>query len=144
LKDVTNYQCPNCAVVASPGGTVEAVESAVDIDSLAIYGPSLDEGKMEHVDKFCYRSHMISAGGGAGESSKMKVKFAWNKFRELQPILTKRGASQKMKGKIYRACVQSVLVYGTEIWAMKVDDMERLERTERMMVRWMCCEPACR
>jgi len=34
LKDLTNYQCPNCAIVARIGGTVEAVESAVDIDSL--------------------------------------------------------------------------------------------------------------
>ena len=42
------------------------------------------------------------------------------------------------KGKIYRACVQSVLTYGTEIWAMKVANLQSLERTERMMVRWMC------
>ena len=31
-----------------------------------------------------------------------------------------------------------VMVYGSETWAMKVEDMERLQRTERMMVRWMC------
>ena len=30
------------------------------------------------------------------------------------------------------------MVYGSETWAMKVDDMQRQERTERMMVRWMC------
>jgi len=43
---------------------------------------------------------MICAGGGAGEASRMRVKCAWNKFRELQPILTKRGASLKIMGKI--------------------------------------------
>jgi len=52
LKDLTNYQCLNCAVVASPEGTVDAVESAVYLGSLANV-PSLDEDKMEHVDKFC-------------------------------------------------------------------------------------------
>jgi len=123
LKNVTNYQCPNCAVVASPGGkpTVEAVESVVDIDSLANM-PSFHKDKMEHKDKFCYQGGMISAGGGAGEESRMRVKCAWNKFRELQPILTKRGASLKINGKIYKTCVQSVLVYGTKTWAMKVDN----------------------
>ena len=30
------------------------------------------------------------------------------------------------------------LIYGTETWAMKADDLRSLERTERMMVRWMC------
>ena len=43
-------------------------------------------------------------------------------------------------GRIYNsACVQSVLIYGTETWAMKADDLRSLEkRTEHMMVRWMC------
>ena len=45
-------------------------------------------------------------------------------------LLTARGASLRVKGKIYRACVQRVLVYGSETWAMKVVDMQRLLRTE--------------
>ena len=57
---------------------------------------------------------------------------------ELSPIFTARRASLKLKGKIYRTCVQSVMVYGSETWAMKAEDMHRLERTERMMIRWMC------
>ena len=43
----------------------------------------------------------------------------WGKFNELAPILTRRGISLKLKGKFYRACVQSVLVYGSETWATK-------------------------
>jgi len=63
---------------------------------------------MEHVDKFCYLGDMICAGGGAGEALRMRVKYAYNKFQELQPIPIKRGASLKIKGKIYRVFVQSV------------------------------------
>ena len=44
----------------------------------------------------------------------------------------------RIKGKIYKACVQSALTYGTETWAMKEANLQSLERTERMMVRWMC------
>ena len=57
---------------------------------------------------------------------------------KLSPILTARGATYRIKGKIYKACVQSVLTYGTETWAMKKTNLQSLERTERMMVRWMC------
>ena len=39
---------------------------------------------------------------------------------------------------MYRSCVQRVLVYASETWAVRVDDMRRLERAERFMVRWMC------
>ena len=57
---------------------------------------------------------------------------------ELAPILTKKGVSLKLKGTLYKSCVQSVMVYGSETWAMKVEDMQRLIRAERMMGRWMC------
>src|SRR5213080_962493 len=30
------------------------------------------------------------------------------------------------------------MVYGSETWPAKVEDMQHLERTERMMMRWMC------
>ena len=76
--------------------------------------------------------------GGAADAVRMRVKCAWGKFRELSPILTVRGMSLKMKGKIYGACVQSVMVYGSETWDLKVSDSQLLERTERMMARWMC------
>jgi len=43
-------------------------------------------------------------------------------------------ASLRFKGTIYNACVQSVLVYGSETWAMKVNNMKRLEKTEQTML----------
>ena len=58
--------------------------------------------------------------------------------RSFLPILIVGGASYHIKGKIYTACVQSMLTYGTEIWAMKAENLHSLERTERTMVRWMC------
>ena len=79
------------------------------------------------VDKFCYLGDMISSGGGAEDASSMRVKCAWGKFRELSPILTARRASLKLNGKFYRTCVQSVMVYGSETWEMKAEDMQRLE-----------------
>ena len=90
------------------------------------------------MDKFCYLGDMLSAGGGAEEAAKTRVRSAWGKFNELAPILTKRGASMKLKGRIYDACVQRVLVYGSETWGMKAEDLAKLMRTERMMVRRMC------
>ena len=62
------------------------------------------------------------------------MRCAWGKCRDLRRLLTVRGASLRVKGKIYRACVQRVLVYGSETWRMKVDDMQMLVRTENNMV----------
>ena len=97
-----------------------------------------DVGKLECVNKFCYLGDMIGAGGGTEEASRAGVWCTWGKFRELSPILTSRSASLKVKGKLYSACVQSVMIFGSETWAVKAEDTQRLERTERMMVRWAC------
>ena len=68
----------------------------------------------------------VIGDGGGEEATRTRVKCAWSKFKELAPILTTRDASLKLKGKIYRACVQRVMVYGSETWAAKVEDMRRL------------------
>ena len=94
--------------------------------------------KLECVPKFCYLGDTLGAGGGVEEAARARVRCAWAKFKELSPILTARGASNHIKGKIYKACVQSVLTYGTETWVMKIANLQSLERMERMMMRWMC------
>lgn len=48
------------------------------------------------------------------------------------------GVSLRLKGKFCRMCVQRVLVYDSETWPMRVEELRRLERTGRMMIRWMC------
>ena len=94
--------------------------------------------KLECVPKFCFLGDTLGAGGGVEEAARARVRCAWAKFKDLSPILTDRGASYRIKERIYRACVQSALTYGTETWAMKKANLQSLERTEWMMVRWMC------
>ena len=67
-------------------------------------------------------------------AARARVRCAWAKFKELSPILTARGASYRIKGKIFKEYVQSVDIFGTETWAMKKANLQSLERTERMMV----------
>ena len=76
--------------------------------------------KVECVSKFCYLGDTLGSGGGVVEAARARVKCAWAKFKELSSfILTVRGASYRIKGRIYSACVQSVLIYGTETWAIE-------------------------
>jgi Reverse transcriptase (RNA-dependent DNA polymerase) len=125
LESCKNFQCEKCMRgVASAGVTVSKPKYASD--------------GLEYVDSFCYLGDMLSAGGGAEEAVRCRVRCAWGKFKELLPIITSRGTSLIVKGKIYKACVQTVMIYGSETWAMKVEDSHKLERTEASMMRWMC------
>jgi hypothetical protein len=64
--------------------------------------------------KFCYLGERMGSGGGTEEAPRASVRCAWGKFRELAPILTSQRASPKVKGKVYSACVQCVMIYGCE------------------------------
>ena len=58
------------------------------------------------------------------------------KFRECGELLRGR-FSFRIKGMVYRSCVRSVMLYGSEIWCLRENEMAIL-RTERAMVRAMC------
>ena len=44
----------------------------------------------------------------------------------------------RMKGVMYKACMCSVLTYGAETWAMKAGVFQKLQSTERRMLRMIC------
>lgn len=119
-----------CKTCCSGAHTNPKVDSAgLDIDG----GESL-----ERVDKFCYLGDMINSGGGAEAAVTCRMRCAWKKFRELAPILIKKGPSLKLKGKVYESCVRSCMIYGSETWPMKKVIEDKLERTDMRMIRWMC------
>jgi len=51
---------------------------------------------------------LLGVGGGCEEASRAMLRCAWCKFRELARILTKKGASLIVKGRLYSTCVTSV------------------------------------
>src|SRR3989441_2852638 len=100
LAKVKDFKCRNCS-----GGGVKVVDGVRQF----VLGA---REELEVVDKSCYLSDVIAKGCGAEEVSRARVRCAWRKFWDLRRLLTARGASLRVKGKIYRACVQRVLVYG--------------------------------
>ncbi|ESO04399.1 hypothetical protein HELRODRAFT_79357, partial [Helobdella robusta] len=52
------------------------------------------------------------------------------KFREMTLLLSSRGIPLGLKSKVYKAQVRSCLLYGCETWAMMVEILRKLEKTE--------------
>ena len=60
------------------------------------------------------------------------------KFKKCGDLLNSKRFSLKMKGMIYRSCVRSAMLYWSETWCSRENEMEILRRTEGAMVRAMC------
>ena len=72
-----------------------------------------------------------------------RVRTAQKNFHSLLPVLTNSGISLKVRGHAYNTCICSVLLYASETWAIKVDDIHRLVRNDTAMVRWICSAKLC-
>jgi len=55
-----------------------------------------------------------NADGGCDSAVTATVRHACNKFPEYLLILTEKGFSLKLKGKVPTSCVKSGLIYGSE------------------------------
>ena len=97
LQVVVDFHCRKCGD-CDITSRVERTEIEIDVTD-----------KLECVEQFCYLGDMTGAGGGVEDASRVRNRCAWAKFRELAPILTSRGASLAVKGKVYKACVSESL-----------------------------------
>ena len=57
---------------------------------------------------------------------------------DLAPLTCAKSTPMALRSKLYSACVTSCMVYGSEIWALTVENQRRLERTERQMLKRIC------
>ena len=124
LSRVKDFVCKRC---------LEEIPSVNESDKIRLIDDDL-----EVVRKFCYLGDMLDSNASAESSVICRVQCAWKKFREILPLLTNKSITPKVRGHLYNVCVRSVLLYSGETWPIKVEDENRLKRTERAMIRWMC------
>ena len=101
-----------------------------------VNGLHIDGHEYEIVDKLCYLGDMLSQGGCEHAILK-RIQTGWLKFRELSGLLIGKGTSLRSKGIIYTTCIRPVMLYGSEIWATKIDDIRKMQRSEMRILRWM-------
>ena len=121
-KLARDFVCGQCK--KRDGRMVEPVEKLCD--------------DVDTVKEFCYLGDRLSASGGCNAAVTARARIGWVKFRECGELLHGRRFSLKMKGRVYKTCVRSAMLYGSETWCLKEDDLSILRRTERAMVRSMC------
>ena len=81
---------------------------------------------------------MLSAAGSYELSTTTRVKTAWNKFKDLQPVLPSRHLSFKTRGHVYSSCVRSAMLHASETWPLTKPTLQSLQRNDRAMIRQIC------
>ena len=87
---------------------------------------------------FCYLRDRLNATGKSKAAVTAGTRIRWIKFREYGELRYGRKFSLKMKGRIRPSCVRSAVLYGSETWCLRGNEMAILRRTEKAKMRAMC------
>ena len=93
---------------------------------------------VETVSKFTNLGDRFNATGGCEMAVTARSRIGWLKFREYSKILRGKRFLLKMKGKVYKSCVRSAMLYGCKAWCVREKEMAILRRIERAMIQVMC------
>ena len=79
--------------------------------------------QVDFVKSFCYLGDRLNASDGSEAARTARTKIEWIKFRECGELLHGRKFSLKMKGRIYQSCVRSAMLYRSETWCLRENEM---------------------
>ena len=94
--------------------------------------------EVEAVNGFCYFEDRLNASGGSEATITARVGIGWVSFKKCGELLLGNRLSLKMKDKVYRCCIRSAILYGSETRRLQENKNAILRRTERAMIRAMC------
>ena len=66
-----------------------------------------------------------------------RIQAGWMKWRSASGVICDRKVPLKLKGKFYRTAIRPAMLYGTECWAIKSQQEQKLSVAEMRMLRWM-------
>ncbi|BHF82417.1 hypothetical protein SprV_0802555500 [Sparganum proliferum] len=88
----------------------------------------IDDCQLEEVDSFKYLGARLLPNGQSKDDIVSQIDAARWVFSSLRKCLwNRRDLSIATKIRVYRASVRSVLLYGCECWALRVEDERKLE-----------------
>ena len=95
-----HFVCLKCKEITE--GTVDSIEKLSD--------------EVETVNGFCYLGDRLNSSGGCEAAVTTRVRIGWVRFKECGELLLGNRFSLRIKGKVYRCCVRSAILYGSEAW----------------------------
>ncbi len=96
----------------------------------------LDGEHLDDVERFEYLRSMFVANGQGTEKVRSRINLARSAFSRLQSCLWSwREISLRAKGRVYQTVMRSILLYGCEIWPVRVTDERMLEVFDNGSIR---------
>ena len=65
-----------------------------------------------------------------------RVSAAWEEWRIMASLLTDKRILLRTRRSVYKNCIRSVMLYGSDTWAMTKKDEDIMTKCDRRMLRY--------
>lgn len=93
---------------------------------------------MEVVDSFKYLGSCFSSDGGVKGDVCMRIQEGVKAFGAMKKVWNERNVTLEVKRELYERIVVPTVMYGSETWAMRAEEKNKLDVTEMNCLRSMC------
>ena len=98
---------------------------------------TLDGEVLEEVDQFKYLGSVIAADGGVEADVRHRVNEGCKVLGAIKGVMKNRGLGMDVKKVLYEKVIVPTVMYGSELWGMKVSERRRLNVFEMKCLRSM-------
>ncbi|KAK6743364.1 hypothetical protein RB195_010554 [Necator americanus] len=102
-------------------------------------GIRVDGQPIELVDGFCYLGCTLKNNGSYERDVQQRCAKATSAFNSLTKCLWSTPITNEVKLRVYLSAIRPIMMHGSETWAAPSTVMERLDCTERKLLRRLLC-----
>ena len=77
----------------------------------------------------------ITSEGGSQADVNNRIRIGWMKWREVSGVMCDRKMPVELKDKVFKTIIRPAMTYGSECWAVKKKDENKLDLAEMRMLR---------
>ena len=94
------------------------------------------DAELPTVTSFKYLGSIFTSEGGSQADVNNRIRIGWMKWKEVSGVMCDRKMPVKLKDKVFKTIIRPAMTYGSECWAVKKKDENKLNSAEMRMLRW--------
>ena len=83
-----------------------------------------------------YIGSIFTSEGGSQADVNNRIIIGWMKWKEVSGVMCDRKMPVKLKDEVFKTIIRLAMAYGSECWAVKKKDENKLNSAEMRMLRW--------